>query len=127
MSNNDLFRNTLATNGLARGYAPRAHKRKHTGLRFAVVVLLLAVASLLYVSQVTEPPAPTSGAVPDNGPRLYLDEEETGRLYLEGDDPGRLYLEGENSGRLYLEDFEEKSDEVGKYGPKRLYLLDEDE
>ena len=51
MSNDDLFRNTLATNGLARGYAPRPHKRKRKGLRFAVVVLLLAVAGAVYVHQ----------------------------------------------------------------------------
>ena len=50
MSKDELFRNTLATNGLARGYALRAHKRKHKGLRFAVVVLLLAVAGTLYVN-----------------------------------------------------------------------------
>ena len=48
MSNDDLFRNTLATNGLARGYAPRPHKRKRKGLRFAVVVLLLALACVMY-------------------------------------------------------------------------------
>ena len=51
MSKDDLFRNTLATNGLARGYAPRAHKRKRKGLRFAVVVLLLAVGGVVYVDQ----------------------------------------------------------------------------
>ena len=48
MSKDDLFRNTLATNGLARGYAPRPHKRKRRGLRFAVVVLLLALAGVVY-------------------------------------------------------------------------------
>ena len=51
MGKDDLFRNTLATNGLARGYAPRPHKRKRKGLRFAVVVLLLAVAGAVYVYQ----------------------------------------------------------------------------
>ena len=51
MSKDDLFRNTLATNGLARGYAPRAHKRKRKGLRYAVVVLLLAVGGVVYVDQ----------------------------------------------------------------------------
>ena len=50
MSKDDLFRNTLATNGLARGYAPRPHKRKRKGLRFAVVVLLLALACVVYFS-----------------------------------------------------------------------------
>ena len=48
MSKDDLFRNTLATNGLARGYAPRPHKRKRRGLWFAVVVLLLALACVVY-------------------------------------------------------------------------------
>ena len=56
MSNDDLFRNTLATNGLARGYAPRLHKRKREGLRFALVVLLLAVAGAVYVYQTNEMP-----------------------------------------------------------------------
>ena len=56
MSNDDLFRNTLATNGLARGYAPRPHKRKRKGLRFAVVVLLLAVAGAVYVYQTDQMP-----------------------------------------------------------------------
>ena len=128
VSSDKLFSNTLATNGLARGYAPRPHKRKRSGLRFAIVVLLLAVAGALYVSQVTEPPAPTS-VTPPAKPRLYLEGEDTGRLYLEGEDTGRLYLEPETDGpkRLYLDDFTEPAEEVGKYGPKRLYLLDEDE
>ena len=51
MSNDDLFRNTLATNGLARGYAPRPHKRKRKGLRLAVFALLRAVAGAVYVYQ----------------------------------------------------------------------------
>ena len=50
MSKDDLFRNTLATNGLANGYGPRPHKRKRKGLRFAVVVLLLALACVVYFS-----------------------------------------------------------------------------
>ena len=59
MSNDDnLFRNTLATNGLARGYAPRAHKCKRKGLRFAVVVLLLAVGGFVYVDQSELPMEP---------------------------------------------------------------------
>ena len=37
-----------ATNGLMSGYDARPHKRKRKGLRFAVVVLLLAVAGVLY-------------------------------------------------------------------------------
>ena len=56
MSNDDLFRNTLATNGLARGYAPRPHKRKRKGVLFAVVVLLLAVAGAVYVYQTDQMP-----------------------------------------------------------------------
>ena len=48
---NELFRNTLATNGLANGYGSRGPRRKRKGLRFAVVVLLLAVAGAVYVYQ----------------------------------------------------------------------------
>ena len=51
MTDNNLFRNVPATNGLARGYGPRPHKRKRKGVRFAVVVLLLAVAGAVYVYQ----------------------------------------------------------------------------
>ena len=51
MTKHNLFSNVLATNGLARGYGPRPHKRKRKGLRFAVVVLLLAVAGAVYVYQ----------------------------------------------------------------------------
>ena len=128
VSSDKLFSNTLATNGLARGYDRRPHKRKRSGLRLAIVVLLLAVAGALYVSQVEEPLAPASVSPPAK-PRLYLEGEDTGRLYLEGEDTGRLYLEPETDGpkRLYLDDFTEPAEEVGKYGPKRLYLLDEDE
>ena len=39
-----------ATNGLMSSYAPRPHKRKRKGLRIAVVVLLLAVAGVVYFS-----------------------------------------------------------------------------
>ena len=45
---NELFRNTLATNGLANGYVRRP-RRKRKGLRFALVVLLLALAGAVYV------------------------------------------------------------------------------
>ena len=48
MTDNNLFSNVPATNGLARGYGPRPHKRKRKGLRFAVVVLLLALAGVAY-------------------------------------------------------------------------------
>ena len=51
MTDNNLFSKVPATNGLARGYGPRPHKRKRKGLRFAVVVLLLAVAGAVYVYQ----------------------------------------------------------------------------
>ena len=51
MTDNNLFSKVLATNGLARGYGPRPHKRKRKGVRFAVVVLLLAVAGAVYVYQ----------------------------------------------------------------------------
>ena len=51
MTKHNLFSNVLATNGLARGYGPRPHKRKRKGLRFALVVLLLAVAGAVYVYQ----------------------------------------------------------------------------
>ena len=51
--NDDLFRNTLATNGLRSGYAPRRHKRKRKGLRFTVVViLLLGSGGVYYADQV---------------------------------------------------------------------------
>ena len=54
MSENDnIFRNTLATNGLARGYATRPHKRKRKGLRFSVVALLLALAGVVYFQTAT--------------------------------------------------------------------------
>ena len=39
-----------ATNGLMSGYGARPHKRKRKGLRFAVVVLILAVAGVVYFS-----------------------------------------------------------------------------
>ena len=53
---NELFRNTLATNGLANGYGSRHPRRKRKGLRFALVVLLLAVAGAVYVYQTDEIP-----------------------------------------------------------------------
>ena len=56
MTKHNLFSNVLATNGLARGYGPRAHKRKRNGLRFAFVVLLLAVAGAVYVYQTDQMP-----------------------------------------------------------------------
>ena len=78
MSDNDtIFRNTLATNGLARGYAPRPHKRKRKGLRFAVVVLLLAVAGAVYVYQTNEMPE-----LPASIDRLTKPDEDVGKYGL---------------------------------------------
>ena len=51
MTDNNLFSNLPATNGIARGYGPRPQKRKHKGLRLALVILLLAVAGAVYVYQ----------------------------------------------------------------------------
>ncbi len=48
---NSLFSNVPATNGLARGYSIRPHKRQRNGLRFALVILLLAVAGVVYFQQ----------------------------------------------------------------------------
>ena len=48
---NELFRKTLATNGLANSYVSRRPRFKHKGLRFALVVLLLAVSGAIYVYQ----------------------------------------------------------------------------
>ena len=87
MSNDDLFRNTLATNGLARGYAPRPHKRKRKGLRFAVVVLLLAVAGAVYVYQTDQ-----------------MAELQTS-----------------------IDQLTTPDEDVGKYGPRSEYMIDEDE
>ena len=87
MTDNNLFSNVPATNGLARGYGPRPHKRKRKGLRFSVVVLLLAVAGAVYVYQT------------DQIPEL----------------PASI-------------DLLTKSDEdIGKYGPRSEYMIDEDE
>ena len=56
MTKHNLFSNVPATNGLARGYGPRPHKRKRKGLRFAVVVLLLALVGAVYVYQTDQIP-----------------------------------------------------------------------
>ena len=56
MTENNLFSNVLATNGLARGYSPRPHKRKRKGLRLALFVLLIAVAGAVYVYQTEQMP-----------------------------------------------------------------------
>ena len=87
MTDNNLFRNVPATNGLARGYGPRPHKRKRKGLRFALVVLLLAVAGAVYVyqtDQIQELPAS-------------------------------------------IDQLTKPDEDIGKYGPRSEYMIDEDE
>ena len=56
MTKHNLFSNVPATNGLARGYGLRSHKRKRKVLRFALVVLLLALAGAVYVYQTDQMP-----------------------------------------------------------------------
>ena len=87
MTDNNLFSNVPATNGLARGYGPRPHKRKRKGLRFALVVLLLAVAGAVYVyqtDQIQELPAS-------------------------------------------IDQLTKTDEDIGKYGPRSEYMIDEDE
>ena len=48
MTKHNLFSNVLATNGLARGYGPRPHKRKRKGLWLAFFILLIAVVGAVY-------------------------------------------------------------------------------
>ena len=87
MTDNNLFSNVPATNGLARGYGPRPHKRKRKGVRFAVVVLLLAVAGAVYVyqtDQIQELPAS-------------------------------------------IDQLTKPDEDIGKYGPRSEYMIDEDE
>ena len=87
MTDNNLFSNVPATNGLARGYGPRPHKRKRKGVRFAVVVLLLAVAGAVYVYQT------------DQMHELPVRIDQLTKL----------------------------DEDVGKYGPRSEYMIDEDE
>ena len=87
MTDNNLFSNVPATNGLARGYGPRPHKRKRKGLRLALVVLLLAVAGAIYLYQTNEMPE-----LPASIDRLTKPDAD-----------------------------------VGKYGPRSQYMIDEDE
>ena len=87
MTDNNLFSNVPATNGLARGYGPRPHKRKRKGLRFSVVVLLLAVAGAVYVYQTDQMPD-----LPASINQLTKPDED-----------------------------------IGKYGPRSEYMIDEDE
>lgn len=56
MTKHNLFSNVPATNGLAPGYVLGSRKRKRKGLRFALVVLLLAVAGAVYVYQTDQMP-----------------------------------------------------------------------
>ena len=84
---NELFRNTLATNGLANGYVFRRPRRKRKGLRLALVVLLLAVAGAVYVYQTNEmPELPAS-----------------------------------------IDQLTKQDADIGKYGPRSEYMIDEDE
>ena len=87
MTKHNLFRNVPATNGLARGYGPRPHKRKRKGLWLALFVLLIAVACTVYVYQTDEMPE-----LPASIDRLTKPDAD-----------------------------------IGKYGPRSEYLIDEDE
>ena len=87
MTENNLFSNVLATNGLARGYSPRPHKRKRTGLRLALFVLLIAVAGAVYVYQT--------------------------------DQMAKL--------QTSIDQLTTPDEDVGKYGPRSEYMIDEDE
>ena len=87
MTKHNLFSNVLATNGLARGYGPRPHRRKRKGIRFALVVLLLAVAGAVYVYQTDQiPELPAS-----------------------------------------IDQLTKSDEDIGKYGPRSEYMIDEDE
>ena len=87
MTKQNLFSNVPATNGLARGYGPRPHKRKRKGLRFALFVLLLTVAGAIYVYQTDQiPELPTS-----------------------------------------IDQLTKPDKDIGKYGPRSEYMIDEDE
>ena len=77
MTKHNLFSNVPATNGLARGYGPRPHKRKRKGLRFALVVLLLAVAGAVYVYQTDQIPE-----LPASIDRLTKPDEDEGKYGL---------------------------------------------
>ena len=84
---NDLFPKSLATNGLANSYGSRRPRCKHKGLRFAVVVLLLALVGAVYVYQT------------DQIPQLPV----------------------------HIDQLTKPDEDVGKYGPRSQYIIDEDE
>ena len=87
MTKHNLFSNVLATNGLARGYGPRPHKRKRKGLWLAFFVLLLALAGAVYVYQTDQiPELPAS-----------------------------------------IDQLTKSDEDIGKYGPRNEYMIDEDE
>ena len=87
MTKHNLFSNVLATNGLARGYGPRPHKRKRKGFWLAFFVLLIAAVGAVYVYQTDEMPE-----LPASIDRLTKPDED-----------------------------------VGKYGLRSQYMIDEDE
>ena len=74
MTENNLFSNVLATNGLARGYGPRPHKHKGKGLWLAFFVLLIAVVGSVYVYQTNEMPE-----LPASIDRLTKPDEGVGK------------------------------------------------
>ena len=87
MTDNNLFSNVPATNGLARGYGPRPHKRKRKGLWLAFFVLLIAVAGAVYVYQT--------------------------------DQMAEL--------QISIDQLTKPDEDIGKYGPRSEYMIDEDE
>ena len=78
---NELFRNTLATNGLANGYVFRRPGCKRKGLGLALVVLLLAVAGAIYLYQTNEMPE-----LPASIDRLTKPDEDVGKYGLHSED-----------------------------------------
>ena len=87
MTKHNLFSNVLATNGLARGYGPRPHKRKRKGLWLAFLVLLIAVVGAVYVYQTDEMPELSAS----------------------------------------IDRLTKPDADIGKYGPRSGYMIDEDE
>ena len=87
MTKHNLFSNVPATNGLARGYGPRPHKRKRKGLWLAFFVLLIAVVGAVYVYQTDEMPELSAS----------------------------------------IDRLTKPDADIGKYGPRSGYMIDEDE